>query len=582
MAYRRRAAQAVCALAVTGIAGVAWGISSADAQYYYSPRGGHYYGGPPPGYFGGPPPGFIEPPRRSRFHGGAGDPLKQKTAEQLKKAPPLAEVKGQLLIAISISKQRLTVYDDGVAIAHSPVSTGTATHPTPTGVFSIIQKNRFHRSNIYSGAPMPFMQRITWSGVALHAGVLPGYPASHGCIRLPNDFAVRLFATTKMGARVVVSQEELRPTDIAHAHLFKPKAKPAPEPAPVAAAPVAKPEEKPTAVAVAPEPKPVAPVEIVKADTKIEAVKPAEDKPLVANAEAEKAEEKSSEPARTDEAAPAESVAAVKEEAEKADPAKPELPELKLIKSEEPKAEIAKAETAKIEPAKAEPVKTEPLKAEVASAPPPAVNVTVTDLRPTVAPAPAAPRPTFERALRPGPVSVFVSRKERRVYVRKQFEPIFEMPAEILNPDQPIGTHVFTAMQIGDGTARWTAVSMPADYPRPPRTRRIAEVQQPVQHKGRAKTVDVAAAPVVPAVSAKEALDRIVLPTQAIDRISEMLSAGATLVISDQGLGGETGLETDFIVVTREQPPEHFAELNARSSPRKRVRRNSAEFLFGR
>ena len=110
---------------------------------------------------------------------------KSKTARQAKKelSPPAPP--GPHLLVVSINKQRVTLYSNGKPVAVSPVSTGTATHPTPTGVFSIIQKNRHHRSNIYSNAPMPFMQRLTWSGVALHEGKLPGYPASHGCIRLP-------------------------------------------------------------------------------------------------------------------------------------------------------------------------------------------------------------------------------------------------------------------------------------------------------------------------------------------------------------------------------------------------------------
>src|SRR5262249_9769405 len=121
-------------------------------------------------------------------------------------------------------KQRLTLYSNGSAIAHSPVSTGTATHPTPTGIFSVIGKEKFHRSNLYSNAPMPFMQRITWSGVALHQGVLPGYPASHGCIRLPMSFATYLWGTTRMGARVIITRDELALFDIAHARLFVPRA----------------------------------------------------------------------------------------------------------------------------------------------------------------------------------------------------------------------------------------------------------------------------------------------------------------------------------------------------------------------
>src|SRR5262249_17209506 len=87
-----------------------------------------------------------------------------------------------LIINVSIARQRVTVYDANGLFAEAPVSTGMPGHPTPMGVFSVIQKDRYHHSNIYSGAPMPFMQRITWGGVALHAGVLPGYPASHGCI----------------------------------------------------------------------------------------------------------------------------------------------------------------------------------------------------------------------------------------------------------------------------------------------------------------------------------------------------------------------------------------------------------------
>src|SRR5215472_7829565 len=135
-----------------------------------------------------------------------------------KKEPPKAlEVP---IITISLSQQRLTVYDKGEVIAHAPVSTGMAGHPTPTGIFSVIGKEVFHRSNIYSGAPMPFMQRITWSGVALHAGVLPGYPASHGCIRMPPDFAVRLFGLTRLGARVLVMPHEVPPVAFDNARLF--------------------------------------------------------------------------------------------------------------------------------------------------------------------------------------------------------------------------------------------------------------------------------------------------------------------------------------------------------------------------
>src|SRR3569623_447340 len=124
--------------------------------------------------------------------------------------------RGPLVIAVSIDRQKVTVYDNNGVFAESPVSTGMKGHSTPMGVFSIIQKHKFHRSNIYSGAPMPFMQRITWSGVAMHAGVLPGYPASHGCIRMPMAFATKMWNWTRMGARVIVAPGEISP------HAFSP------------------------------------------------------------------------------------------------------------------------------------------------------------------------------------------------------------------------------------------------------------------------------------------------------------------------------------------------------------------------
>src|SRR5579863_3504156 len=123
---------------------------------------------------------------------------------------------GPLIISISIAQQKLRVYDANGLFAESPVSTGMPGHPTPMGVFSVIQKQKFHRSNIYSGAPMPFMQRITWSGIAMHAGVLPGYPASHGCIRMPAAFAVKMYNWTRLSARVIVTPGDVIPASFSH------------------------------------------------------------------------------------------------------------------------------------------------------------------------------------------------------------------------------------------------------------------------------------------------------------------------------------------------------------------------------
>src|SRR5438552_13815032 len=150
-----------------------------------------------------------------------------KTAAAVKETN--AKPQGPLIIAVSIDQQKVRIYDTNGLFAESPVSTGMKGHSTPMGVFSVIQKHKMHRSNIYSGAPMPYMQRITWSGVALHAGVLPGYPASHGCIRLPNDFASYLWNVTKMNARVIVTRGDVAPVEFAHPRLFVYK-KPAPPP----------------------------------------------------------------------------------------------------------------------------------------------------------------------------------------------------------------------------------------------------------------------------------------------------------------------------------------------------------------
>jgi len=117
---------------------------------------------------------------------------------------------GPLLLVVSIDEQRAYVYRNGVLTGVSTVSTGKKGYETPTGVFTILQKNKDHYSNLYDDAPMPYMQRLTWGGIALHAGGLPGYPASHGCIRLPSEFARRLFEVTSTGMTVVVASHASR------------------------------------------------------------------------------------------------------------------------------------------------------------------------------------------------------------------------------------------------------------------------------------------------------------------------------------------------------------------------------------
>src|ERR1700732_53986 len=198
-------------LTAVGAVGV---TSQAGAALYYWPNSDPGVSLPAP----------TVPQRRPRPRLGAG------------KKPEIAERRpqGPLIISISIAQQRMRIYDANGHFAESPVSTGMAGHSTPMGVFSIIQKHKFHHSNIYSGAPMPYMQRITWSGVAMHAGVLPGYPASHGCIRMPMAFAIKMWNWTKMGARVLVTPGEMSPANFSNPLL--PAFKVAPQPS-VAAVP---------------------------------------------------------------------------------------------------------------------------------------------------------------------------------------------------------------------------------------------------------------------------------------------------------------------------------------------------------
>lgn len=125
-----------------------------------------------------------------------------------------------LTIIISLGQQRLQVFDSKGVVAQSRISSGSRGRETPTGIFTILQKNKRHFSNLYDNAPMPNMQRITWSGVALHAGHLPGYPASHGCIRLPHGFSRSLFSMTKLGTRVIVHDNLLKPKPVESSHLF--------------------------------------------------------------------------------------------------------------------------------------------------------------------------------------------------------------------------------------------------------------------------------------------------------------------------------------------------------------------------
>ncbi len=374
-------------------------VSTAHAQFLFWPQHGSWWGD-------------HAPFRHKHQHRHTKSEL-AKTARS-KDAP-----KGPLQIIISIADQRVSLFDNGALIARSSVSTGTQGHPTPLGVFSVISKQRWHRSNIYSAAPMPYMQRITWSGIALHAGVVPGHPASHGCIRLKNDFAIRLWHLTKRGTRVIIAHDDVQPVEITNPHLFKPKA-----------------------VSGSPE---------FQAGTvagKSISTAAATHGSLVSNAET------------------------------------PEATSLQV---------------------------------------------------PGSAPAGIAPKKIVR-------ISVFVSRKLSKLFVRQGFSPLFDVPVKIENPEEPLGTHVFTAMEFQNDAAaiRWNVVSIPEEFPR-------MSVGASKERQAPAKQTALS----VPLLDkANAALDRIEIPQDTVERISELLTPASSLIISDNEFSHETGKDTDFIVVT--------------------------------
>ena len=191
-----------------------------------------------------PPPVVIEPmpiPAPAPAKPPAPTPKKKAFSDALKPGQFVWEKRANnakdLRIVAVIDIQRIYVFDGSNLVAFSTMSTGKKGHATPTGWFKILQKNVDHKSNLYSNAPMPYMQRLTWDGIALHAGHIPGYPASHGCLRLPLSFAKALYGVTKMNQPVIVLADLSSP-----APQPEPEVTPEPEPQPQ---PEVKPEEKP-------------------------------------------------------------------------------------------------------------------------------------------------------------------------------------------------------------------------------------------------------------------------------------------------------------------------------------------------
>ncbi len=381
-------------------------------------------------------------------------------ARQARPAPPTEAMAprdaGEPIMAIvSIKSQQVTFYDADGWILRAPVSTGTTGRETPAGVFALLEKDKDHHSTMYDDAWMPNMQRITWNGIALHGGPLPGYAASHGCVRMPFGFAERLFDKTRIGMRVIISPNDAAPVEFTHPALFEPKAE---------------------AIAAAP-------------------------------ARAETLAREAAEAAGTADEAKKAAATAARESA---------------------------SLTAMLRAAKAAELATQFDTAKAAAASKPTAAA-VRDAAKAAATRKAdAARAASDARLALEPVSVFISRATQKLYVRRDthkpapdgggevFDTTIEIPITIRDPDKRIGTHVFTAMVRSDAGLRWSAV-----------------------------TIDNSD-------DARDALDRITIPQDVLDRIAPTAMPRSSIVISDEPLSKETNYRTEFVAVLANQPQGGF------------------------
>lgn len=429
-------------------------------------------------------------------------PTANAAAKQARRAQPAETVApreaGEPIMAIiSIKSQQVTLYDAEGWILRAPVSTGVKDRETPAGVFAIVEKDKDHRSTMYDDAWMPNMQRITWNGLALHGGPLPGYAASHGCVRMPYGFAEKLFDKTRIGMRVIVSPDDAAPVDFSHPalSLFMPSAEliaAAPEKAEALSREAADAarmadETRKTAATAARESAPLA-----SSLRKLERLKTRADAELVS---AEKA------------------VASAK-----TDQARTKAEDRKL-KAAAKAAELgSQFDTAKADASS---------KLDTASAAKEAAKTAQTRKADTT-------KAALEAKLALEPASMYISRATRTLYVRRNthkpapdgggevFDATIEVPITIRDPGKPLGTHVFTAVASNDAGLRWTAVT--------------------IEHGD----------------DAKNALDRITIPKEIIDRIAPTALPRSSIIVSDEPLSEETNYRTEFVAVLSDQPQGGF------------------------
>jgi lipoprotein-anchoring transpeptidase ErfK/SrfK len=420
---------------------------------------------------------------------------KQKRPARATEATAPRDAGEPIMAIVSIKTQQVTFYDADGWILRAPVSTGTTGRETPAGVFALLEKEKDHHSTMYDDAWMPNMQRITWNGIALHGGPLPGYAASHGCVRMPFGFAEKLFDKTRIGMRIIISPNDAEPVEFSHPALFVPNQETiaaAPSKAEALAREAAEAakmaDEAKKAAAKAPREMALLRSSLLKLEglkTRADADLSSADKVLAAaKTEEDRARAEDFKQKATAKAADL----ATQLDTAKAD-AKPKLDVLAATKDAAKAAEKRKANTAK------------------------AAN---------------------EAKLALEPVSIYISRATQKLYVRRNthkpapdgggevFDTTIEVPVTIRDPDKRIGTHVFTAMARSDAGLRWSAV-----------------------------TIDNAD-------NAKAALDRITIPQSVLDRIAPTALPRSSIVVSDEPLSRETNYRTEFVAVLSNQPQGGF------------------------
>jgi len=399
-----------------------------------------------------------------------------------------------IMAIVSIKSQQVTFFDADGWILRAPVSTGVQGRETPAGIFAIVEKEVDHRSTMYDDAWMPHMQRITWNGIALHGGPLPGYAASHGCIRMPYGFAEKLFDRTRIGMRVIISPNDAEPVEFSHPALPMPNTE-AIKAAPVRAEPLAR--EAFEAAKAADEAKKAAAAAVRDAASFAASLRKLEQLKARADAEVAAADRRLA-AAKTDQAK-----ARAEEQKQKAD------------------AKAAEAAT-----------KLDSARADAKSKPEPAVVKEAA--KAAEARKAATAKAALDAKLATEPFSIYISRATQKLYVRRNthkpapdgggevFDTSIEVPVAIRNPDMPIGTHVFTAMAKTGAGLRWSAVTIDGGD------------------------------------DAKNALDRITIPKDVLDRIAPTALPRSSIVISDEPLSAETNYRTEFVAVLSNQPQGGF------------------------